>query len=98
MDAPVRFLSANTVRPIEIFGYESPAAPDGAFEARLMPFLANPDNVYLLHAPEQTVFHGRREVFLTLAQAAGREATQVEVFRQRDGTPLFEVWRVAPAP
>lgn len=98
MDAPVRFLSANTVRPIEIFGYESPAAPDGAFEARLMPFLANPDNVYLLHAPEQTVFHGRREVFLALAQAAGREATQVEVFRQRDGTPLFEVWRVAPAP
>ncbi|MEZ4611539.1 MAG: hypothetical protein R2838_15110 [Caldilineaceae bacterium] len=33
-DAPVRFLSAGTVRPIEVFGYASPGAPDADFAAR----------------------------------------------------------------
>jgi hypothetical protein len=94
MDATVLYLSENSVRPIEIFGYGSPGAPDADFEARLAPFLPNPDNVYLLHAPQQTVFAGRREAFLVAVQAAGLEASLQEVFAQRDGTPLFEVWRV----
>jgi hypothetical protein len=94
MDAPVRFLSENTVRPIEIFGYESPGAPDEAFGARLDPFLGNPDNVYLLHAPGQTVFAGRREVFLAEVEARGLVAMLERTFAQRNGTPLYELWRV----
>jgi hypothetical protein len=94
MDAPVRFLSANTVRPIEIFGYESPAAPDDGFGARLDSFLGNPDNVYLLHAPGQTVFAGRREAFMAAVAARGQVATLERAFSQRDGTPLYELWRV----
>jgi hypothetical protein len=94
MDAPVRYLSANTVRPIEIFGYESPAAPDENFTLRLEPFLGNPDNVYLLHAPSQTVFAGRREAFLAAVAAAGKSAILEQTFAQRDGTPLYELWRV----
>ncbi|MCC6454370.1 MAG: hypothetical protein IT328_05465 [Caldilineaceae bacterium] len=95
MDAPVRYLSDNTVRPREIFGYESPVAPDGDFTLRLGSFLGNPDNVYLLHAPEQTVFAGRREAFLAAVAEQGRTAALEETFTQRDGTPLFELWRVA---
>lgn len=98
MDAPVRFLSANTVRPIELFGYDSPAVPDDDFVTRLTPFLANPDNLYLLHAPEQTIFAGRREAFLAAVDAAGSVAAQVETFAQRNGDPLFEVWQVVPSP
>jgi hypothetical protein len=94
MDATVRFLSEGAVRPIEIFGYASPQAPDEDFGPRLAPFLANPDNVYLLHAPGQTVFHGRREAFLALAAAQGLAAELETMFAQRDGTPLYEVWRV----
>ena len=94
MDAPIRFLSENTVRPVEIFGYESPAAPDADFGARLDSFLGNPDNVYLLHAEGQTVFAGRREVFLAAVAAQGRTATLEQSFTQRDGTPLYELWRV----
>jgi hypothetical protein len=96
MDAPVRFLSENTVRPIEIFGYASPDAPDADFEARLALFLDNPDNVYLLHAPGQTVFGGRREVFMAAVAARGQVATLERTFAQRDGTPLYELWRVGP--
>ena len=94
MDAPVRYLSENTVRPLEIFGYASPAAPDADFGARLDAFLGNPDNVYLLHAPGQTVFGGRREAFMAAVAARGQVATLEATFAQRDGTPLYELWRV----
>lgn len=96
MDATVRFLSAGAVRPIEIFGYASPAAPDADFTARLAPFLDNPDNVYLLHATGSTVFEGRREAFLLAAAARDRPARLVRDFAQRDGTPLYEIWRALP--
>ena len=98
MDATVRFLTEGTVRPIEIFGYESLGTPDPAFGARLDPFLANPDNVYLLHAPDQTVFAGRREAFVAAAAAQNLIPVLEERFRQRDGVVLFEVWRVVAGP
>ena len=57
-DATVRYLTENTVTPIEIFGYASPAEPDPEFVTRLEMFVHNPDNVYLLHASDQTAFGG----------------------------------------
>jgi hypothetical protein len=94
--ATVRYLSEGTVQPIEIFGYDSPAAPDPEFAERLRPFLENPDNVYLLHAPGATVFAGRRELFEQESQALGRSLVLERTFVQRDGTPLYELWRVVP--
>lgn len=94
MDAPVRYLSQGTVTPIEIFGYASPDAPDAEFAARLAPFLENPDNTYLLHAPPATVFQGRREAFFAAIAAAGRTPMLEQQFAQRNGAPLYEIWRV----
>ncbi len=96
-DAPVRFLSRGTVTPIELFGYGSPQQPDADFAPRLRPFLANPANVYLLHAPSAVVFQGRRELFLQMVAAEQQTARLVMSFAQRDGTPLYEVWRVHDA-
>lgn len=93
-DAPVRYLTVGSVTPIEIFGYDSPLAPDADFATHLRPFLTNPANVYLLHSPQATIFQGRREQFLAEVDALGR-AAQVDVtFAQRDGMPLYELWRV----
>jgi hypothetical protein len=94
--APVRYLSEGTVRPIEIFGYDSFTAPDAGFAERLRPFLQNPTNVYLLHAPEMTVFAGRREVLIALVAASSQRLVLEQTFRQRDGAPLYELWRVLP--
>jgi hypothetical protein len=94
--APVRFLSEGAVRPIELFGYDSLAAPDADFDERLAPFLANAANVYLLHTPQATVFAGRREELMRLAEAHGRRPVLEQVFTQRDGKPLYELWRVTP--
>ena len=63
IDAPIRYLSQNAVKPIEIFGYASLEQPDAEFASRLEQFLDNPDNVYLLRDPGHTVFGGRREAF-----------------------------------
>lgn len=94
LDATVRYLSAGAVTPIEIFGYTSPAAPDEEFGARLSQFLGNPDNVYLLRAPGQTVFAGRRSAFAAAAAAADLTPVLETTFSQRDGAPLYEIWRV----
>lgn len=96
IDAPVRFLSQGVVTPIELFGYASPERPDADFATRLGQFLPNPDNVYLLHAPGRTVFAGRREAFMAEAEAHGLSLRRIEQFTQRDGEPLFEVWRAMP--
>jgi hypothetical protein len=96
LDAPVRYLSEGTVQPIEIFGYDSPDRPDEAFTLRLAPFLENPDNVYLLRAPGQSVFQGRREIFFEQVDQVGREAILERSFTQRDGLHLFELWRIRP--
>lgn len=94
IDAPVRYLSQGAVTPIEIFGYASPAAPDDGFAARLAPFLENPDNVYLLHSEGATVFAGRRESFLEAATRAELRPVLERTFAQRDGMPLFELWKL----
>ncbi len=96
MEAPVQFLSEGTVRPIEIFGYDSLTEPDPDFVQRLDLFLPNPANVYLLRAPDATVFGGRREIFLAQAAALGLTPHPEATFAQRDGQALFEVWRVEP--
>ncbi len=96
IDAPVRFLSQGAVTPIELFGYASLQEPDADFGAQLGQFLPNGDNVYLLHAPEQTVFAGRREAFLVEARRLGLNPQRIDQFSQRDGAPIFEVWRATP--
>lgn len=91
--APVRYLSEGTVTPIEIFGYSDLAQPDPEFEQRLAQFLANPNNIYLLHSAEQTVFAGRREALQAESQRLGLQLELAADFRQRDGVPLVEIWR-----
>lgn len=95
--APVRYLTEGAVQPIEIFGYGSLSQPDAGFADRLALFLPNAENVYLLHAPGATVFAGRREEFLRAAEREQLQAVLERRFDQRDGTPLYELWRLMPA-
>jgi len=94
MEAPVRFLSAGSVRPIEVFGYGSLSEPDEAFIRRIEPFLENVENVYLLRAPGNELFQGRREVLERLVGERDGRLEREQVYSQQNGTPLFELWRV----
>ncbi|MEM7534873.1 MAG: hypothetical protein AAF639_22035 [Chloroflexota bacterium] len=94
LDAPIRYLSEGTVRPIEIFGYESTTEPDAGYVDRLHVFLPHTDTVYLLRAPHATVFQGRRAAFMETSTNHGYIPSLLQTFSQRDGTPLFEVWQL----
>ena len=96
IEAPLYFLTAGRVQPVEIFGYERLEAPDAGFAERLRPFLDDPSNVYLFHVPEETVFRGRREAFDRLVAAAGLVSRVEEAFYERSGHMLFVLARVEP--
>ena len=95
LEATVRFLSEGTVTPIEVFGYASILQPDESFTSRLETFLDNPNNVYLLRSPGNELFQGRRAEFERLVEARNGRLLQEQVYFQRDGTPLYERWRVS---
>ena len=94
LEAPIRFLSEGSVSPIEIFGYSSLLEADEAFDRRLEHFLDNADNVYLLRAPGNELFQGRRTTFERLVMERNGRLQLEQVYSQRDGTPLYERWRV----
>ena len=58
------------------------------------PFLENVDNVYLLRAPGNELFQGRREVLERLVGERDGRLEREQVYSQQDGTPLYERWRV----
>lgn len=98
IDAPVAFLGQGQIAPIEVFGYARLDQPDAAFAARLAPFIADLNTVYLLHTPEFTVFQGRRQQLEALAAAQDRRLESLALFRERSGRPLLELVRLAAVP
>ena len=94
LEAPIRFLSEGSVTPIEIFSYASLHKPDEGFNRRLERFLDNADNVYLLRAPGNELFQGRRIAFERLVMQRNGRLQREQVYSQRNGVPLYERWRV----
>jgi hypothetical protein len=93
LDAPVRYLTAGRVNPIEVFGYDRMDAPDPDFTERVSPFLDDPRSLYVAHAPDAAVFRGRVEALATLAAERGLSLIEERRFSERNGTPLFIVYR-----
>jgi len=92
IDAPVQFLTLGAVNPIEIFGYEWES--DKAFEERLVGFLSDPDNLYIFHSPDETVFH-RRQTFDRLVLEMGKVSRVEEVILDRSGKSIFALVKVS---
>jgi hypothetical protein len=93
IDAPVRFLTQGRVQPADVFGYDRLDAPDAGFMARMEPYLADWQSVYVIHAPEKTVFQGRVQAIENQARAIGFRWLEQIRFSQRSGEPVFMVHR-----
>jgi 4-amino-4-deoxy-L-arabinose transferase-like glycosyltransferase len=93
LDSPVRFLTMGRVNPVEVFGYDNLDAPDPGFADRVAPFLEDPRTLYLAHAPDATVFQGRVDALAGLAEAQGLVLEETARFSERNGRPLFIVYR-----
>jgi hypothetical protein len=93
VDAPVRFLTAGRVQPIDVFGYGRVDAPDPGFATRVGPYLEDWQTIYVAHAPEKAVFKGRLEAMAGWAAERGwRWLEQIRI-GQRSGEPVFIVYR-----
>lgn len=91
IDAQVRYLTANRVQPLEIFGYERLDQPDEGFAGRAEQFLADPTRLFIVRMPEETVFQGRREALERLASAQGQVLAVREAIYDRSGKVMFVI-------
>ena len=93
VDAPVRFLTAGRVQPVDVFGYDRIDAPDPGFADRVGPYLEDWQTIYVGHAPEKAVFKGRLEAMAGWASERGwRWLEQIRI-AQRSGEAVFIVYR-----
>ena len=93
LGAQIRYLTAGRVQPAEVFGYETLAAPDAGYAERMNRLLDDPDNIYLAHAPEHTIFRERVNALADLAWNRGLTLREQGRFNERDGTPLIIMYR-----
>ncbi len=96
IDAPVRFLTAGRVAPLEIFGYERLDATDKGFAGRVAPLLQDSNTVYVGHRPDKAVFQGRVEAMAELAAREKRLWLQEAWFSDRSGEVSFIIYRAIP--
>lgn len=89
----VEMLTKGRITPNEVFGYTW--QPDAGFAARLAPFFALEESLYVLHVEGETVFP-RREAFFQAAAAQGRELALDHTIQDQSGNPYFEIWRADP--
>lgn len=89
--ASLQLLTQGRVAPQEVFGYS--AEPDAGFPHRLYPYVVGEPRLFLFYAPRFTVYP-RVEAFTELVTRWGKEVVLEKTFNQRDGTPLFLVYRL----
>ncbi|MFQ5945028.1 MAG: glycosyltransferase family 39 protein [Anaerolineae bacterium] len=92
----VRFLTQGRIVPDEIFGFESVSEPDPGFDDRVQRYLADPEVVYVFHAPRWTIFP-RLQAFESLVADAGGHTERVAGIRDRSGEEIFLLLRVTAA-
>lgn len=92
IDAPVCFLTAGRVQPVDVFGYDVIDSPDAGFMDRITPYLDNRETVWVVHSADKTVFKGRQEAIEALT-ANGAEWLEQIRFGQRSGETVFIVHR-----
>lgn len=93
IDAPVQFLTAGRVNPIDVFGYTRIDAPDPGFIDRVEPYLEDWQTIYVAHAPENVVFKGRLEAMTAWAAERGWRWFEQVRFGQRSGDAVYIIHR-----
>ncbi|MGQ9586473.1 MAG: ArnT family glycosyltransferase [Anaerolineae bacterium] len=89
--APVEFLTGGQVRPQEVFGYEALDRPDPAFAERIRPLVREGERYHLFHAPDETIYQGRLEVYQQVLEEEGLQGKVVVTQHDRSGRLIFVV-------
>ena len=86
----IELLTQGRVQPAEVFQYA--AEPDAHFHQWLRQTLQQSERFYLFHTQDYTIYP-RWQIFSATAEAAGVTPQLVASFPERDGTPLYFVYR-----
>jgi len=89
--ATVQFLTQGRVNPVEQFGFEYLDHPSPDFAADMAAYLEDQDTYYIFHAPAETVYRGRREIFEELVRQRGLVPDGKRIIYDRNARPLFVV-------
>lgn len=88
IEKQVRVLTADRVRPVEIFGYS--AEPGDEFRRRAAEFLADPDREYIVLWDRFAVYN-RRGAFTELAERMGKTVSETFIAHEKSGLPVYVV-------
>ena len=89
----MQFLTANRVRPLEVFGYGSLERPEPDFAAELAPVLREEGRLHLFHSMEETIYQGRLGAYTQALEGLGRTSQVVQTHHDRSGRLIFVVGR-----
>ncbi len=92
--APVTYLTAGRITPVEVFGYAWES--DRELAARLKSLISRPNTLYLWRAPDEIIFD-RSQMFKTLYRPLDLEENIEAAFYERSGRPLLGITRLVPA-
>ncbi|GIV85646.1 MAG: hypothetical protein KatS3mg052_2653 [Candidatus Roseilinea sp.] len=84
----LRVLTADRVRPIEIFGFSEQA--DEGFRRRAAEMLQDPDRRYIV-LWERFAVYNRRKDFTEIANRMGRQVVETFIAHERSGLPVYVV-------
>ncbi len=88
IERQVRVLTADRVRPIEIFGYTPEA--DDAFRQRARDMLTDPTRNYIVLWDRFAVYN-RRQVFTEIANQMGKQVVETFIAHEKSGLPVYVV-------
>ncbi len=84
----VRVLTADRVRPVEIFGFSAQA--DEGFRQRATEMLQDPTRRYIV-LWERFAVYNRRQDFTEIANRMGRQVVETFIAHERSGLPVYVV-------
>jgi hypothetical protein len=88
IEKQIRMMTADRVRPLEIFGFTP--EPDDAFRARARELLKDPTRSYIVLWDRFAVYNRRAE-FTKLANEAGKQVNEKFIAHEKSGLPVYIV-------
>ena len=88
IEKQMRVLTADRVRPVEIFGYS--AEPNEEFKRWAAEFLMDPDREYIVLWDRFAVYN-RRTAFTELAERMGKTVSETFIAHEKSGLPVYVV-------
>lgn len=92
----IQLLTQGRINPHDIFNYRHD--PGDKFKEGLKVRFRDPNQRYLFHTPEFTHFRGHFDAFIQAATESHKVPILEKTFSQRDGRPIYQVYRVEEAP